>query len=229
MKRIMALLIVVLLCALACMGCAKPVQAEEPTPTPVQATPSAAPVAAPVFTPMPAPTPVTFPAKGFCNGEGVNLRAEPSTSSDVVDIMGENAVLDVMSLQDGWYKINMGGVTAYVAEDLVTLGEPPRPDNMRWAKVSVKESQLYKSPAATDISDVKLKEGDVVKVLRTIGEYLHIVHQGNLQRYLKATDVAFISAAEALGTQTPEPGDTEEADNTASFPTPTKSAKPDDE
>lgn len=226
----MALLLVALLCAFACAGCAEPVQAEEPTPTPAEATPSAAPVAAPVFTPVPAPTPVTFPAKGFCNGEGVNLRAEPSTSSDVVDIMGENAVVDVMSLQDGWYKINMGGVTAYVAEDLVTLGDPPRPDNMRWAKVSVKETQLYKSPAATDLSDVKLKEGDVVKVLRTIDEYLHVVYSGNLQRYLKAADVTFISAAEALGTETADTRDAGDAgDTAASFPTPTKSAKPDNE
>lgn len=162
------------------------------------AAPAVTPTPLPTATPVPAPTPVKFPAKGYCNGEGVNLRAEPSTTAEIVDIMGQNAVLDVMNLQDGWYKLNMGGVTAYVSEDLITLGDPPRPDNMRWAKVTSNEAQLYKSLSPGDVSEIKLKQGDVVKVLRAIDDLLHVVYNGNLQRYIKAADVTYISAEEAM-------------------------------
>ena len=168
------------------------------------------PVAAPPLTPEPEPepTPVTFPLKGFCNGEGVNLREGPSKSAAIIDIMGENTVLDLMALQDGWYKINLGGKTAYVAEQLITLGEPPRRHNMRWAKVNVKQTQLYKNPDGSDRSELTLKKGDIVKVLRSIGDYLHIVYEGRLQRYVKAKDVEYISAEEALAEpakETPAP------------------------
>ncbi len=165
------------------------------------------PVAAPALTPEPepepAPTPITFPLKGYCNGEGVNLRETPSKSAAIIDIMGENTALDLMALQDGWYKVNLGGTTAYVAEELITLGEPPRKHNMRWAKVIAKETQLYKTPGATDRSEIALKKDEIVKVLRTIGDYLHVVYEGKLQRYVKAKDVEYISAEEAQAEAAP--------------------------
>lgn len=164
------------------------------------AQPAAAPAssAAPSSTAGPAPTPVKFPARGYCNAEGVNLRAQPSTESDIIDVMGQNAAMDIMSLQDGWYKVNMGGITAYITEKLITLGEPPRPDNMRWAKVTVASSPLYVSPVPDSFSDMKLKQGDIVKTLRLIDGYLHVVYNNKLQRYIKQTDVTYISAEEAL-------------------------------
>lgn len=218
-----ACLILALLLLLAASACKPAASVEEATPSPTVAasgSPSSAPVAAPAYTPVPAPTPVTFPAKGYCNGEGVNLRAEPATSANVLDILGENVAFDVMSLQEGWYMVHYEGLTAYIKEDLVTLGEPPRPHNMRWAKVSVPEAQLYKSLSETDLSEVKLKEGDLVKVLRAMNGYLHIVYNGTLQRYMKENTVTFITAEEAAALMTPAPG------GEGTFPTPADTPKP---
>ncbi len=216
-----ACLILVLLLLFAAFGCKPAASVEGPTPSPVQtpASPSSAAVAAPAYTPVPAPTPVTFPAKGYCNGEGVNLRTEPSTTADVLDILGQNVAFDVMSLQDGWYMVHYEGLTAYIKEDLVTLGEPPRPHNMRWAKVSVPEAQLYKSLSETDLSEVKLKEGELIKVLRSMDGYLHVVYNGTLQRYMKETDATFITAEEAAALMTPVPEE-------GTFPTPQDTPKP---
>ena len=219
MKKTSCLLLALLL-LVTVFGC-KPAASVEMTPAPIAtpASPSSAPVAAPAYTPVPAPTPLTFPAKGYCNGEGVNLRAEPSKTADILDILGENVVLDVMSLKDEWYMVHYEGLTAYISEGLVTIGDPPRPHNMRWAKVSVAEAQLYKSLSDTDLSEVKLKQGDVVKVLRALNGYLHIVYNGTLQRYLKETDATFLTAEEtaALTTAVPEED---------SFPTPKDTPKP---
>lgn len=216
-----ACLILVVLFLFAAFGCKPAASTETPAPSPVQtpASPSSAAVAAPAYTPVPAPTPVTFPAKGYCNGEGVNLRAKPSTKADILDILGENVAFDVMSLQDGWYMVHYEGLTAYIKEDLVTLGEPPRPHNMRWAQVSVPEAQLYKSLSESDISEVKLKEGDLIKVLRALDGYLHIVYNGTLQRYIKETDATYITAEEAaaLIASSSEKG---------TFPTPEDTPKP---
>ena len=223
MKKIACLLFALLLlfAAYACKPAASVEQATPaPTPSTSPASPSSAAVAAPAYTPVPAPTAVTFPAKGFCNGEGVNLRAEPATSADVLDILGENVAFDVMSLKDGWYMVHYEGLTAYIKEDLVTLGEPPRPHNMRWATVSVPEAQLYKSLSETDLSEVKLKEGDLVKVLRSLNGYLHVVYNGTLQRYMKEGAVTFVTAEEAVALMTPAPGGED------TFPTPKDTPKP---
>jgi|GEM_PF-5214619 len=235
MKKLAGFLLTAAL-LLSAVGCG---QAATLEPTPALPSPgltasqSSLPVAAPAFTPVPLPTPIKLPAKGYCNGEGVNLRAQPGTAGEVVNILGQNAVLDVLSLENGWYMVKYDGVTAYIKSDLVTLGTPPRPDNMRWAKVSAAETQLYKSPGA-DPSEVKLKEGDVVRVLRSIDGYLHIVYKNTLQRYLKAEDVTYISAEEAAAalagaeeTMFPTPEDTPKATAKASAkPTPKPTAKP---
>ncbi len=167
---------------------------------PESSTPTIAPTATlpPTPTPPPPPTPAppAFPTKGYCNGEGVNLRAQPSKSAEIVDIMGANTVLDIVSLQDGWYSVDLDGTTAYVAENLIVLGNPPRKDNMHWAKVSAKEAKMYKAPDGKDVSEVKLKKGEKLKVLRKIGDYLHVVYDKNLQRYILEKDVEYISQEE---------------------------------
>lgn len=194
----MALTLVLLLAA-----CKKEPPAPEATPTP---TPSATPVA--TATPVPTPTPLTFPSNGYIAKEGVNLRAEPSQSAEIVNILGENTPVVVAARQDGWYRVTYEGETAYVAEELLALGEPPRPHNMQWGKVIVEQAQLYKTPANTELSEVTLALDEPVRILREIDGYLHIVYNNTLQRYILATDVAYITSDEAatlLPTPTPRP------------------------
>lgn len=198
-KRILAMLLACCLLAFCFAGCGKQEPPpEEPTQAPATPSPTPAQTVPPV-TPPPAPTPIAFPAMGYVNAEGVNIRASASKNADVVDIMGENAQLELVAREGDWYRINLNGETAYVADHLVTIGDPPRKHNMHWAKVSAKEAQLYKSPSDTDLSDVKLKQGEYIKVLRKMDIYLHVVYGGNLQRYIKESDVEYVSEAEFLG------------------------------
>lgn len=195
MKR---LFIIVVLVAITVFlpACSSPATADAPTPTP-ETTPVVTP-APPTPTPEPTPTPApAFPAKGYCNGEGVNLRGAPAKDSAIVDILGENTVLELVSLENGWYQVNYRSSTAYIAEELVELGDPPRKDNMHYAKF-VKDSQLYKTPDDKNPSDVKAKQGEAVKVLRKIGDYSHVVYKYNLQRYVKSANIEIITEEEAL-------------------------------
>lgn len=153
-------------------------------------------VSTPSPTPKPMPTPIKFPTKGYINAEGVNLRTEPGTDSEVVDILGENVIVNVLSLEDDWYRIKFEDISAYAAKHLITLGDPPRPDNMRTGIVT-RDSTLYYSTSANDI--VKDAEGNVItvpadtqiRVLRTIGTFCHIVFDGT-QRYIVKPNVKFI-------------------------------------
>ncbi len=215
MKRTLRFLSALLLLAIFFTGCAEKVDTPSETDTP-EPSPTIEPT--PVFTPVPLPTPVVFPTKGYCNGEGVNIWKTADTKGSIVDIMGENAVLDVRGLSGGWYEVNLGGETAYVAEQLLNLGEPPRKDNMCYGRVTALVTALYLSPSEEDISEKTLAEGDVVKILRAIGDYLHIVYDapedGIVQRFVPKADVLYIPIEEylqardaATATPTPEVGE----------------------
>lgn len=205
-KAATLLLTLLLIFALALTGCAQspdPASGNAATPTAVQeAEPTPSP--AEVFTPPPEPTPVTFPADGYIAKEGVNLRASADASSDIVDVLGENAPIHIVAMEGEWYQLSYNGQTAFVREDLAAIGAPPRSHNMYWAKVNVAEAQLYRSNSDLELSDRKLVENDVVKVLRTLDGYSHIVCDDHLQRYILATELTKITEAEAMATRAGE-------------------------
>ncbi|MDL2258661.1 hypothetical protein LJC42_05860 [Eubacteriales bacterium OttesenSCG-928-K08] len=206
-----ALLLALITCTMLA-GCSSPdatTPETEPSSTPTilpTPTPQDKPAMAQV-TPVPAPTPTTYPADGYIAREGVNLRAAPKDGA-IVEILGENYPVTVIGLTDGWYHINYEGDVLYASQDLIELGEPPRVHNMRWGKVVIESAQLYKSPDKTDLSEVSLVQDDVVRILREVNGYLHIVYNRNLQRYLEKSAVAYISQDEAdllLPAPTPKP------------------------
>lgn len=226
MSRTKFALMLLVLAALLLAGCAQqgaqtsptPMLTPAPTPTEtIEPTPSSAPAVAPAYSPPPAPTPITFPTKGYISKEGVNLRAEANKSAAIVEVLGQNAVINIVSLESGWYRVDLQGTTAYVSEELAALGDPPRKHNMYYAKVNVKEAPLYKSPSAKEASERKLVKGDIVKVLRTLDGYCHIVCDDKLQRYIKATEITKITDEEASAAPASKP---------STAPAKTPSAKP---
>lgn len=163
----------------------------EPTSTPdFPPASTATPSPSAAYTPKPIPTPILFPTEGYCNAEGVNMRREPSTESEIVTVLGENEVVRVVALRGDWYQINYEGETAYLFKDLVDLGAPPREDNVRKAVIAVDAATLYISYDGEPAPDEPLVKGTPVRVLRTVGDYCHIV-VGSLQRYVLASDLSY--------------------------------------
>ncbi len=137
-----------------------------------------------------------LPSAGYSNGEGVNVRAEPDTGAEIVDILGENTAVEVLAQEGEWYQVDVNGQTAYVSAPLISLGEAPRGDNTRFAKLIEDDVQTYGAPTEDDVRETKLERDSVVKVLRTIGEYVHVVYNQNLQCYIKEASVEYISEEE---------------------------------
>ena len=64
------------------------------------------------------------------NGSGVNLRAEMSTDSEVLAELSRGTVLTVLDVFDGWYQVQTGDLTGYVASAFVTLAEGHDPSQL---------------------------------------------------------------------------------------------------
>lgn len=62
-----------------------------------------------------------FSARGTVNDSGVRMRSGPSTDNDVVASFNEGAVLDVIGINRGWYKVSTSSGTGYIRSDLMDI------------------------------------------------------------------------------------------------------------
>jgi len=62
-----------------------------------------------------------FNAQGSISGGGVNMRAKPDISSSVLGSYSFGTVMNVIGLNEGWYKVEYGGNTGYVRSDLMQI------------------------------------------------------------------------------------------------------------
>ena len=57
---------------------------------------------------------------GYVNADGLNVRAEPDTSSELLDSLSRNDRLDITGEIDGWYRIDLDGQVGYVSAKYVS-------------------------------------------------------------------------------------------------------------
>lgn len=62
-----------------------------------------------------------FTASGTINGTGIRMRSGPSTSKSQVATVPNNAVVDVIGINNGWYKVVYSGKTGYIRSDLMSI------------------------------------------------------------------------------------------------------------
>ena len=60
-----------------------------------------------------------FNATGRVTGSRVNVRARPNTTSSVVTVYTANTTLNIVGINNGWYKINQNGLIGYIRSDLM--------------------------------------------------------------------------------------------------------------
>ena len=74
---------------------------------------------------------------GRINTSSVNLRSQPSSSSDLVCQMQYGDEAYIIGLNCGWYKVQFEGQTGYVRSDLMELTEKPIYNSSSGSSVSV--------------------------------------------------------------------------------------------
>lgn len=58
------------------------------------------------------------------NTEGLKVRTQPSTDSEVLDIVGSDQSFDVLEELDEWVKIDLDGEEGYLFKDYVNVRVP---------------------------------------------------------------------------------------------------------
>jgi uncharacterized protein YraI len=68
-----------------------------------------------------------FAALGRVEGHLVNIRSGPSTTSTVLSVVAENTDIDVIGVNNGWFKVLHGSHVGYVRSDIMRVIGAPRP------------------------------------------------------------------------------------------------------
>ncbi len=62
-----------------------------------------------------------FTAVAKLIGDDVRMRARPNTSSDILGTYSSGAIMDVIGINNGWYKVKYDGNTGYIRSDFLEL------------------------------------------------------------------------------------------------------------
>jgi len=62
-----------------------------------------------------------FTARGRVSGNVVNMRVRPNLSSSVLVSHNNGTEMNIIGINDGWYKVEHGSHTGYIRSDLMTL------------------------------------------------------------------------------------------------------------
>lgn len=62
----------------------------------------------------------TSTGTGVISKTDVNMRQSPNTSSSVVAVLNKGTAVEVLSFENNWYQVSVGGKTGYVRSDLMT-------------------------------------------------------------------------------------------------------------
>ncbi len=62
-----------------------------------------------------------FTAIATLTGDDVRMRSEPNTASDILGTYSSGTNMNVVGINNGWYKVNYGGNTGYIRSDFLEL------------------------------------------------------------------------------------------------------------
>lgn len=197
--------------------------------------------------PTPAPTAVPIAdldgISAFIDGNGVNLRSEPSTESEVLLRFSRGDTVTLTGEWGDWYRIEAGGTEGYVAKRFVVEGEmpTPAPTPIPVEKTSRTEGYVNRygvnfreEPSTESPSIAKLSKGTPVVITGKTDEWYRVEIDEQtgfiskefitLGKYVPATPTP---SPTPKPTPTPTPKPTKTPKPTATpTPKPTKTPKP---
>lgn len=64
-----------------------------------------------------------FTTTGTVNDSNVRMRSAPSTSAKILGKYQTGTAVEIIGINNGWYKVRHGGKTGYIRSDLITLAQ----------------------------------------------------------------------------------------------------------
>ena len=170
-------------------------------------------------TPTPAPSEDVV-ATGEITGGSVNVRSGPSTSASVLGSVKKGESVEILSQNNGFYKIVYGGGTAYVSASYVRITDTvetstPTPAPTHDSGADLEEGEAIVSESGTALMGDPsgsviysyLTRGDVVEILEQDGAYCLVRAENGETGYVR-------SSALQTKTEDEEPEESEEPEGT---------------
>ena len=139
----------------------------------------------------------TFAATGTINTETLNLRKEASTSSDIIEQINKDEEVEILSEENGWYKVNYKEYTGYVSKDYVTLHEE---ENIP-ATVTQNEEETTIVETTSNNDDNTLKSKTKIRIIPTINSKIigELEEGAQIDIIAKTNNWAFVGYRDITG------------------------------
>lgn len=143
--------------------------------------------------------------EGTVTGSGVNIRAEATTSSNVLGSVNAGDTLTAVGRADGWYQVEYNGQEAYISKDylsgdylssLTVIGNTdpqitPAAAEVKYAVVTSQSGlNLRKEASTNSIVLTVLPYGTVVDVDRQGTEWVRVITEDGQKGYVSAEYVS---------------------------------------
>ncbi len=115
--------------------------------------------------------PVFAKNMGTVTDDRVNLRALPSTSSEVLDLLNKGYNTEVLSLENDFYKISYDGKPAYIHKNYLTITSVDGVSNSNGVNVRM-------APSTDAQSLGKLSHGQAIKVKARSADWYQVEYNG---------------------------------------------------
>jgi len=159
----------------------------------------------------------------------VNVRSEPSTESDVVGKIYDDAVAEIVAVAgdlEDWFQITSGNVEGYIKAEFFLYGEEAMAvlDQYVISYAKVETDRLnVRAKQSTDSTRIgRLNSGDKVKLLEDCGEWIKIQYTEEKNGYVSAEYVTLTqeySYAKTLEEDRAEKAARQERENSGRIPT----------
>jgi len=109
---------------------------------------------------------------GIITADGVNLRESPHTESSVLDTLSLGQEVEVLAIENGWYRIMLsGGTVGYIRQDYIFSNS----SGSRGAYVLDDGAYMRGGPSENTYVIKQLTVGQGVKIKAIIGEWFFVV------------------------------------------------------
>ncbi len=118
---------------------------------------------------------------------GANIRTEPAEESETIESVGEEDVVTITGIQDGWYQVELSdGSNGYVRSDLVDPTAPiPAEKIFDYAVIECAAANLRSAPDEdSEMTDV-LFNGSLCTLVEQVGDWYQVEY-GDLTGYIYA-------------------------------------------
>lgn len=114
---------------------------------------------------------VVFASTGVVDTDALNVRTGPNTDAQIVGQVYSGDNVDILGLENGFYKITYNGNQYYVASEYVKNAAPI---TSGWGMVTTDELNIRSGPATSNEVVGKLIQGDVIAVTAKDGDWYKV-------------------------------------------------------